>query len=62
MGTSIKSRGKGVGAVLLKRCLQDLKNLGFKKAVIPWVGPIPFYSKFANAHVSRVFWRYEKHM
>jgi len=62
MGTSPKSRGKGIGAVLLKRCLQDLKLQGFKKAVIPWVGPIPFYSKFANAKISRVFWRYEKHL
>ena len=62
MGTSPKSRGKGVGAVLLKRCLQDLKNKGFKKAIIPWVGPIPFYFKFANAQVSRVFWRYEKNL
>lgn len=60
MGTSTKARGKGVGSVLLKRCLLDLKNQGFNEAVIPWVGPIPFYVQQAKAKMSRVFWRYQK--
>ena len=60
MGTNPEYRGKGVGSVLFKKCLQDLKDLGFSKAVIPWVGPIPFYMKYANAKVNRVFWRYKK--
>jgi mycothiol synthase len=62
MGTSPKARGNGVGAVLLKRCLLDLKNQGFENAIIPWVGPIPFYAKNANATVNRIFWRYEKQL
>lgn len=53
-------RGKGIGGVLLKLCLQDMKDEGLKKSIIPWVGPIPFYAHHANATVSRVFWRYEK--
>lgn len=53
-------RGKGIGGVLLKLCLLDMKDEGLKQSVIPWVGPIPFYSHHAKAEVARVFWRYEK--
>jgi len=60
MGTNPNKRGLGVGGILLKRCLQDIKNMGFESAIIPWVGPIPFYMHYANAHVCRVFWRYAK--
>ncbi len=60
MGTSEAARGKGVGGILLKRCLADLKKMGFKKSIIPWVGPIPFYMHYVNSKVKRVFWRYEK--
>jgi len=60
MGTSSSLRGKGIGEVLLKRCLRDLKEEGNKMAIIPWVGPIPFYAHHAGARVDRVFWRFEK--
>jgi len=60
MGTDKEARGKGLGAVLLKKTLSAMKHEGFTKAIIPWVGPIPFYMKTVNASVSRVFWRYEK--
>ncbi|MFU8860239.1 MAG: GNAT family N-acetyltransferase [Cyclonatronaceae bacterium] len=60
MGTHPDLRGKGVGSILLKRCLDDLKKAGHAYAIIPWVGPISFYSHFCDAVVERVFWRYEK--
>jgi len=60
MGTNPQKRGLGVGGVLLKRCLQDMKNQGHKVSIVPWVGPIPFYLHYANAKVDRVFWRYAK--
>ncbi|WP_289053938.1 GNAT family N-acetyltransferase [Carboxylicivirga marina] len=60
MGTHPDLRGKGLGAILLKRCLQDMKEMGLSHSIIPWVGPIDFYSQIANALVDRVFWRYEK--
>ena len=60
MGTHPDLRGLGIGGILLKRCLQDMKDWGLEKSVIPWVGPIRFYSYYANAVVERVFWRYEK--
>lgn len=60
MGTDKSLRGYGVGDVLLKKSLQDMKDFGFSKAVIPWVGPIQFYMKSVNSKIERVFWRYEK--
>jgi mycothiol synthase len=60
MGTDTELRGKGVGGILLKKCLKDMKEMGFVKAIIPWVGPIPFYMHYVNSKVERVFWRYEK--
>lgn len=60
MGTHPDLRGKGIGAILLKRCLYDMREMGNTHSVIPWVGPIDFYAWHANAVVDRVFWRYEK--
>jgi GNAT superfamily N-acetyltransferase len=60
MGTNPNKRGLGIGGILLKRCLSDTKNEGLDYSIIPWVGPIPFYMHYADAHVCRVFWRYEK--
>ncbi|TAJ13732.1 GNAT family N-acetyltransferase [Marinilabiliaceae bacterium JC017] len=60
MGTHPDLRGKGIGGILLKRCLQDMKEMHLACSVIPWVGPIDFYSHYANARVDRVFWRFEK--
>ena len=60
MGTSEEARGKGIGAILLKRCLKDIKESGLDKSIIPWVGPIGFYYEKVGAEVSRVFWNYSK--
>ncbi len=60
MGSHISVRGRGIGNVLLKRCLNDMKKAGLTQATIPWVGPIRFYSYHVNAVVTRVFWRYRK--
>ncbi|RUT73095.1 GNAT family N-acetyltransferase [Ancylomarina longa] len=60
MGTHPDLRGKGLGKVLLFRCLNDFKKIGYNTAIIPWVGPIDFYAHHAGAVVERVFWRYEK--
>ncbi len=62
MGTANEARGLGIGGVLLKRCMSDMKQMGFKKSIIPWVGPIPFYMRYVNSPVDRVFWRFEKQL
>lgn len=60
MGTAEASRGKGLGTVLLWACLDDLRDQGHERAIIPWVGPVDFYVHAASARISRVFFRYEK--
>lgn len=60
MGTAKEAEGLGLGRVLLRRCLADLKRAGHLRAVIPWVGPIRFYARHAGCEVERVFWRYKK--
>lgn len=60
MGTHPDLRGKGIGGILLKRCLQDIKDWGLPQSIIPWVGPVSFYARTVGAVVERVFWRYEK--
>lgn len=59
MGTAPAARGLGVGRVLLRHCLNDMRAAGHSTAVIPWVGPIAFYQQWCRARVERVFWRYK---
>jgi mycothiol synthase len=58
MGTTPEARGTGIGRVLLWYCLNDIRAAGHKTSVIPWVGPIGFYSRYCPCRVDRVFWRY----
>ena len=60
MGTDPEYRKKGIGKVLLWRCLADQKRQGHKTAIIPWVGPLTFYYRHCGAVVSRIFWQMEK--
>ncbi len=60
MGTHPDLRGKGIGAILLKRCLNDMKKMGLKHSIIPWVAHIDFYVWNTKARAERVFWRFEK--
>ncbi|NNE36412.1 MAG: GNAT family N-acetyltransferase [Rhodothermales bacterium] len=62
MGTAPDARGHGIGSVLLKRCLVDLRDAGYRRAIIPWVAPISFYLHHVGAEVCRVFNRYEKQL
>jgi GNAT superfamily N-acetyltransferase len=60
MGTVPTAEGQGLGRVLLWRCLRDQKAQGHATAVIPWVGPIDFYTRYAGAQIARIFDRYAK--
>lgn len=60
MGTDEASRGLGIGSVLLRRCLADLRAAGYDSAQIAWVGPTKFYAKVVDAYIDRVFWIYRK--
>jgi GNAT superfamily N-acetyltransferase len=42
-------RGNGAGAVLLFRCLQSMREMGYAYAIIGWVGPAEFYERICGA-------------
>ncbi len=62
MGVAERARGRRVGAVLLKRCLRDLRADGFEQGEIYSVGPIAFYAKTVQATVSRVLYQFAKRL
>ncbi|MEO3867720.1 GNAT family N-acetyltransferase [Nonomuraea sp. B12E4] len=59
-GTAPGARGLGVGRVLLRRCLADMRAAGQSSAQIGWVGPLRFYSYAVGARAERVFWLYRR--
>ena len=62
MGVLPSERKLGIGQIVCKLCLAEIKKQGFHTSVIPWVGPVRFYSKTCNAVNDRVFWTYEKQL
>jgi mycothiol synthase len=62
MGTTPAARGRGIGAVLLRRCLAEQRAAGHEVVEIGWVGPVPFYAAAVAARVERVFVRYRKRL
>ena len=60
MGTAPDARGLGVGAVLLRHCLADLREAGHAQATIAWAASLPFYEKAVGATVSHRFRRVER--
>ncbi len=60
MGTAPAARGLGVGGVLLRRCLAEMRAAGLTNAQISWVGPLRFYSGAVGARAERVFWLYRR--
>lgn len=61
-GTEPPLQGRGLGRILLFRCMDDLKQMGLGKAEICWTGPISFYARTAGAVMSRIFWSMEKRL
>lgn len=59
-GTTEALRGHGLGRILFYRCMSDLLIQGLSYAEVVWVGPIPFYTKIADALVHRAFWSLSK--
>jgi GNAT superfamily N-acetyltransferase len=60
MGTAPAGRGRGLGRLLMWRCLEALKAQGHASARIPWVGPVPFYSRYAGARISHLHGSFSK--
>ncbi|WP_412070133.1 GNAT family N-acetyltransferase [Rubrivirga sp. IMCC43871] len=60
MGTAPEARGLGIGAVLLRRCLRDLRDDGRPQVVIGWAAALPFYESAVGASVARRYRRLAK--
>ena len=61
IGTAAEHRQKGIGRVLVVKCLEDMQRDGRRVAWIPTgLGRIPFYHRAANARVMRTFWPFAK--
>jgi GNAT superfamily N-acetyltransferase len=58
MGTATDMRGTGVGAVLLRRSLDDLRHNGARHADIGWIADaaLPFYARTVGARCGAAFW------
>ncbi|MGI6380145.1 MAG: GNAT family N-acetyltransferase [Anaerolineae bacterium] len=59
-GTRPDMRQRGIGGVLLKRCMETMRDRGDRHAQIIWVGPIGFYARAVGARVSRAYWGFAK--
>ena len=61
-GVSRKVRGKGLGSLLLKWCLWELKNEGIDECIIRWVGENTtyFYLKSVGAQIGQIYWTMKK--
>jgi len=56
-------RGRKVGAVLYRRCLSDMRALGYPYALIPTnLERLNFYTREGGATVGRLFLRFEKRL
>ena len=61
MGTGGELRKLGIGGVLLRRCLNDMRERGhLRTAEISWVGPVGFYARTVDAYVEHVYWMYRR--
>ena len=57
IGTLPAHRGRGLGAILLRRCLRDLHHGGHRRAIVPWIAPGSerFYARVATVASRRVY-------
>ncbi|HET6213123.1 MAG TPA: GNAT family N-acetyltransferase [Micromonosporaceae bacterium] len=60
MATAPDAQGLGIGGVLLRRCLYDMRAAGLATAQIGWAGPVAFYAGAVAARIERVFVLYAK--
>lgn len=55
LGATASKRGSGIGSAILGELCRQISATGRDRCEIAWIGPIGFYAKVADAHVSRVF-------
>jgi len=60
MGVHPDLRRHGVGGIVLKRCLADLREQEYTIGEIQWTGPLGFYARQVGATLSRCFFQFER--
>src|SRR4030042_920021 len=50
-GVQESERARGIGAALLFRCLESMREMGYAYAIIGGVGPAEYYEKLCGAFV-----------
>ncbi|MBC7236348.1 MAG: GNAT family N-acetyltransferase [Chloroflexi bacterium] len=61
-GTRPDYRRRGIGGVLLKKCLQALRDRGEPIGEISWAGPIGFYARTVGAQIGKSYWLFTKNL
>jgi mycothiol synthase len=61
-GTLPAYRSRGIGGVLLRLCLQDIRAAGSPVTHIAWAGPVDYYARVAGARITDAFWCFEKEL
>ena len=59
-GTHPDYRSRGIGTVLLKMCLENIRAAGYRIAQIAWAEPVDYYARTVGATISSVYWCFEK--
>ena len=59
-GTLESHRRRGIGGVLLKRCLRAMQDGGASVGDILWAGPVGYYARAVNARIHQAYWVFTK--
>jgi mycothiol synthase len=59
-GTLESYRRRGIGGVLLKRCLRSMHDNGASVGDILWAGPIGYYARAVGARIHQAYWVFTK--
>ncbi|HEX7707675.1 MAG TPA: GNAT family N-acetyltransferase [Thermoanaerobaculia bacterium] len=59
-GVTIEMRGRGIGRALLLASLADLRDMGYRRVVIPWTDLLEFYRRACGAEPAHRFVAFAK--
>jgi len=60
--THPEHRRRGLGRLLLRLCLRDLRDQGWQDAEISWAGPVDYYARAIGAVVHKAYWVFTKQL
>lgn len=62
IGVDPKARGKGLGTILLYKCLESLRLRGYRYIIIPWTNHLFFYTQLEGVKGVRHYWILKKEL